>query len=192
MDNHQIAHDELMKFMQLSEARRDSLLKDFSFNISFMNGIIKGFISLEEKYNEILITAAGMHNGLMASNKEITTGQELLGDTSSALSEFVTEMESEGADPTLVELFQKIINAADSIKEGLGYVVKRSNVHADGFFRNLETGEDRAYAPEARGALAFFIAQLGESLPVEDDSDIDEDALKAALEGWTKEFKEKK
>ena len=187
------AIDVLSKFMCLPEAKRLTLLKNFSFNVNFTNQVIQGFVDCDKKYRDLLILSAGLHYQLTDANNRFASAMELHSQSIEALTGFIEDPEAqEILPPDLLNLFSFVVEMMKYLREGFSYFIKLNQMAQDNYFRDAVNDEDRIFANDARDALAFFISERSRIIGTEDDAEVDEDALNAALNEWTKNFKEGK
>ena len=187
------AIDVLSKFMCLPEAKRLKLLKNFSFNVNFTNQVIQGFVDCDKKYRDLLILSAGLHCQLTDANNQFASAMELHSQSIEALTGFIEDPEAqEILPPDLLNLFSFVVEMMKSLREGFSYSIKLNQMAQDNYFRDVANDEDRIFSNDARDALAYFISERSRIIGTEDDAEVDEDALNAALNEWTKNFKEGK
>ena len=194
------AIDVLSKFMCLPEAKRLTLLKNFSFNVNFTNQVIQGFVDCDKKYRDILILSAGLHYQLTHANNQFASAMELHSRSIEALTGFIEALtgfieDTEAQEilpPDLPNLFSFVVEMMKSLREGFSYSIKLNQMAQDNYFRDVANDEDRIFSNDARDALAYFISERSRIIGTEDDAEVDEDALNAALNEWTKNFKEGK
>ena len=187
------AIDVLSKFMCLPEAKRLTLLKDFSFNVNFTNQVIQGFVDCDKKYRDLLILSAGLHYQLTHANNQFASAMEVHNQSIEALTGFIEDPEAqEILPPDLLNLFSFVVEMMKSLREGFSYSIKLNQMAQDNYFRDVANDEDRIFSNDARDALAYFISERSRIIGTEDDAEVDEDALNAALNEWTKNFKEGK
>lgn len=192
-DRRRDAVEVLTKFMQLPESKRVKLLKNFAFNVDFTNQVIQGFVDCDKKYNDLLILSAGLHYQLTHTNNQFATAMEVHSESIKALGDLVADPDAqEVIPPELLNLFRIVTETLKSLHDGFKFSIRLNQMAQDNYFRDVENNEDRIFADDARSALAFFIAERSRIIGTEDDAEVDEDALNAALNEWTRNFKEGK